>query len=402
LTDPTLEMAAKTPDLADRASSPVRTIPGDPTEPQQGLALCLSGGGYRAMLFHLGVLWRLNEAGVLPKLDRVSSVSGGSITAGVLALHWEQLEFDDTGRANAFGSKIVDEIRRFASVTVDVGAVLTGVALPFVSVSDRVIRAYRRELFGKSILQDLPDKPTFVFNATNLESGVLFRFSKPYLADYRVGRVMEPDLPVAVAVAASSAFPPILSPCTIDLSKEEWRTDPGNDLVGLEFRDELTLTDGGVYDNLGIETAWKRYRTILVSDGGGHLVPDPDPAHDWPEQMVRVLKVIDNQVRALRKRQIIEAFKSSPGEADHRDGVYVGIRSHVADYRLEDAMPADPKITDELAGLPTRLAAISETQQQRLINWGYTICDTGLRKHVMPQLQRGQLPYPADPPTIDI
>jgi NTE family protein len=210
-------MAAKTPDLADRASSPVRTIPGDPTEPQQSLALCLSGGGYRAMLFHLGVLWRLNEAGVLPKLDRVSSVSGGSITAGVLALHWEQLEVDDTGRANAFGSKIVDEIRRFASVTVDVGAVLTGVALPFVSVSER---AYRRELFGKSILQDLPDKPTFVFNATNLESGVLFRFSKPYLADYRVGRVMDPDLPMAVAVAASSAFPPILSPCTLILARK--------------------------------------------------------------------------------------------------------------------------------------------------------------------------------------
>ena len=51
-------------------------------------------------------------------------------------------------------------------------------------------------------------------------------------------------------------------------------------------------------------------------------------------------------------------------------------------------MPADPKITDELAGLPTRLAAISDTQQQRLINWGYTICDAGLRKHVMPELQR--------------
>jgi len=106
LTDPTLEMAAKTPDLADRASSPVRTIPGDPTEPSQGLALCLSGGGYRAMLFHLGVLWRLNEAGVLPKLDRVSTVSGGSITAGVLALNWEQLEFDDNGRANVFDSEI--------------------------------------------------------------------------------------------------------------------------------------------------------------------------------------------------------------------------------------------------------------------------------------------------------
>jgi NTE family protein len=392
-----LRMAAKTPDLADRASSPVRTIPGDPAQPSQGLALCLSGGGYRAMLFHLGVLWRLNEAGVLPRLDRVSSVSGGSITAGVLALHWAQLEFDDTGRANAFRSKIVDEIRKFASVTVDIGAVLTGVALPFVSVSERVVRAYRRELFGKSILRDLPDKPTFVFNATNLESGVLFRFSKPYLADYRVGRVMEPDLPIAVAIAASSAFPPILSPCKVDLSQEAWRTDPGNDLVGAEYRDELTLTDGGVYDNLGIETAWKRYRTILVSDGGGHLVPDPDPADNWGEQMVRVLKAIDNQVRALRKRQIIAAFKSSPAEADHRDGVYVGIRSNVADYGLDDAMPADPEITDELAGLPTRLAAVSDTQQQRLINWGYTICDTGLRKHVMPELRPGQLPYPADP-----
>jgi NTE family protein len=55
-------------------------------------------------------------------------------------------------------------------------------------------------------------------------------------------------------------------------------------------------------------------------------------------------------------------------------------------------MPADPKITDELAGLPTRQAAISDTQQQRLINWGYTICGTGLHKHVMPELQRGNCP----------
>ena len=44
---------------------------------EEGLALCLSGGGYRAMLFHLGTLWRLNELGYLPKLDRISSVSGG-------------------------------------------------------------------------------------------------------------------------------------------------------------------------------------------------------------------------------------------------------------------------------------------------------------------------------------
>src|SRR6188472_1791898 len=56
-----------------------------------GIALCLSGGGYRAMLFHLGSLWRLNEMSYLPKLDQVSSVSGGSITAGTLALAWKDL-----------------------------------------------------------------------------------------------------------------------------------------------------------------------------------------------------------------------------------------------------------------------------------------------------------------------
>ena len=79
--------------------SPVRWIPTDPPdeEPEPGLALCLSGGGYRAMLFHLGALWRLNNAGYLSRLDRISSVSGGSITAGMLGFAWSRLAFDEKG-----------------------------------------------------------------------------------------------------------------------------------------------------------------------------------------------------------------------------------------------------------------------------------------------------------------
>ena len=62
--------------------SPVEAVDtGKPERVEPGVALCLSGGGYRAMLFHLGAIWRLNELGRLPTLDRVSSVSGGSITA---------------------------------------------------------------------------------------------------------------------------------------------------------------------------------------------------------------------------------------------------------------------------------------------------------------------------------
>src|SRR5919112_5541361 len=74
----------------------------EPRSPTAGVALCLSGGGYRAMLFHLGTLWRLNEAGYLPKLDWVSSVSGGSITAGVLGAAWTKLDFDDAGVGRRF------------------------------------------------------------------------------------------------------------------------------------------------------------------------------------------------------------------------------------------------------------------------------------------------------------
>jgi NTE family protein len=70
------------------ARAPVTFIPSDtPGQgPEDGVALCLSGGGYRAMLFHVGALWRINELGLLPRLARISSVSAGSIVAGLLGL----------------------------------------------------------------------------------------------------------------------------------------------------------------------------------------------------------------------------------------------------------------------------------------------------------------------------
>src|SRR5690349_20178614 len=89
------------------------------TPPTQGIALCLSGGGYRAMLFHLGALYRLNELGLLPRLNQVSSVSGGSITAGVLGNAWSRLEFDHSGKSRRFNAEVVDPVRRLASRTID-------------------------------------------------------------------------------------------------------------------------------------------------------------------------------------------------------------------------------------------------------------------------------------------
>jgi hypothetical protein len=93
-----------------------------------GIGLALSGGGYRATLFNLGSLWRLNDAGLLPKLARVTSVSGGSITAGVLALAWKDLAFDARGRAGNFGARVAAPLRAFCKQGVDLAAGLEAIA----------------------------------------------------------------------------------------------------------------------------------------------------------------------------------------------------------------------------------------------------------------------------------
>src|SRR3989454_4645091 len=152
-------------------------------EVAEGRALCLSGGGYRAMLFHLGALWRLNELGYLPKLARVSSVSGGSITAGVLAMNWKELRFDaKSGVGPGFTELVVTPVRRLASVTIDQWAIIGGIVTPGSTISDKGANAHREYLFGTTTLQDLPhDPPRFVFNPTNVQSGALWRVSGPPL-----------------------------------------------------------------------------------------------------------------------------------------------------------------------------------------------------------------------------
>ena len=197
------------------------------------------------------------------------------------------------------------------------------------------------------------DPPRFVINATNVQSGVLWRFSRPYMADYRVGMVKNPTTELAVAVAASSAFPPVLSPARLKLDAADY--DPPSGLVSEDLHREpyltdVVLTDGGVYDNLGLETAWKRYTTILVSDAGGKMQADPKPKSDWARHALRINDLIDNQVRSLRKRQVVGSF-----ETKLRQGTYWGIRSHVADYHLPDPLPCPPDKTQILGDTATRL-----------------------------------------------
>src|ERR1039458_7535858 len=258
-------------------SEPVYTISKDRSAapPRPGTGLCFSGGGYRAMVFHLGALIRLNEARILKKLKRISSVSGGSITAGVLGMKWNNLNFVEDFATN-LQTEVIAPVRKLADKTIDDGAVIGGILLPG-TISERIEKAYDEVLFQGKTLQDFPsdnegprfvlnstnvqtgalfrfskpfmadylvgmvptpkvtlakavaafrsEGPRFVLNSTNVQTGALFRFSKPFMADYLVGMVPTPKVTLAKAVAASSAFPPVLSPCMLSVDPADFIQD---------------------------------------------------------------------------------------------------------------------------------------------------------------------------------
>jgi NTE family protein len=117
-----------------------------------------------------------------------------------------------------------------------------------------------------------------------------------------------------------------------------------------DYLSKMYLTDGGVYDNLGLEAIWDNYKTVLVSDAGAPLEHETRPSSIWHKQLLRALGIITEQTRALRKRKLIEDFIR--GE---RKGTYWGIMTHINDYKLGDAIVLDNKLTGSLYKMRTRL-----------------------------------------------
>jgi NTE family protein len=373
--------------------------------------LALSGGGYRAALFHLGSLWRLNELGQLKNLAEVTSVSGGSITAAYLGLRWQDLKFEDNGVANNYIQQIIPPVRALCSKTIDFAPVLAGLIDPFFRPVEHVAASYRKALFGNSTLQDLPsdDKgPRFTIYATNFQTGADVRFSKPYLADYHLGRIDSPQIQLAVAVAASCAIPPILCPMIIKFNPsawKDWENGTGNGDINPELKQKLRsalyLTDGGVYDNLGLERIWDRYATVLVSDAGAPFLLSTGILGFRFNQITRAMRavsIVTDQTRALRKRWLIEDMQNNRVK-----GTYWGVTTHIRDYQLEKHGCAPPLLDDNpmtrsLSLVRTRLNHFTDEEQERLINWGYALTDAAMRRHVLDKNTKpGKLPYPVDP-----
>ncbi|MEZ5360238.1 MAG: patatin-like phospholipase family protein [Candidatus Zixiibacteriota bacterium] len=352
------------------------------------IGLALSGGGFRATLFHVGSIMRINELGLLRGINEITSVSGGSILSAYLGLKWNALEFNDQNVAANYDSVIVEPVRKFCSRTIDVGTILGGIINPFRRPSELLINKYRKHLFGNATLQDLPGTegtPKFTIYSTSMQSGASVRFTRGYLGEYHLGIIKSPKIPLAVAVAASSAFPPPLCPVKLKVDPGAWIKSDIADYFDDEYlKSTMWLVDGGVYDNLGLTRLVRMCDTIFVSDAGAPFSPDRKMlASRWSQIMrtKRTLDIMSEQVRALRMVSLIADYADKV-----KKGAYWGIGTNIDEYplaknNLSPALATYNATTQAIARIRTRLNKFNEDEQGKLINWGYCLTDAALRSY---------------------
>ncbi len=347
---------------------------------RSGMGLCLSGGGFRAALFHLGALRRLNELGILSKMDTISSVSGGSIISGHLAARMKP--WPNSGQE--FGnweSAIADPFHEFVSLDIRTGPVRKRL-LPWnwfrTATQVQSLAACYQEYLIKLRLDQLPERPRFIFCATDLVFGVNWIFERERVGDYQAGYLNPaPSWPVADAVAASSCFPPVFGPWIPPIKP--------NQLSGGKYpagprRDELVasirLSDGGVYDNMGTEPVWKDHKVVVVSDGGA---PFRFKASKTPARRIgRYLSIVGNQSSALRKRWLIANFKSCIMK-----GTYWGIASDTGSYPEKAADGYSKGLAEEyIARIRTDLDCFNEAERAVLENHGYLLADAAATSYL--------------------
>ncbi len=359
---------------------------------RHGVALALSGGGFRAALFHLGALRRLNELGVLSQVETVSSVSGGSIVAAFLADRLAPWPAEGE-TAPRFVEQVVAPVKRFTASNIRTGPVLRRL-LPWnwlrrQTAVQALVSRYRRDVSGRTLSQ-LPQQPRFVFCATDLSYAVNWTFERERSGDYQVGYVRNPSWPLATAVAASSCFPPVFAP--LKLGIEPSQLTGGRAPAG-KTRDDivrrLSLSDGGVYDNMGLEPVWKDHRVLLVSDGGATFDAGPDRGVFW--QLQRYTAVIGEQAGAIRKRWLIAGFIDGDMQ-----GTYWGIGSTASHYGQEGGY-SESLVDAVVSEVRTDLDAFSEAEQAVLENHGYIMAQAAVQRHASQLIRRQapfQVPYP--------
>lgn len=360
-----------------------------PERRRQGIGLCLSGGGFRATLFHLGALRRLNELGILHRVRTISSVSGGSLMALVLADAIRKLGGALTGPFPDFDKQVAKPTDELTASNFR-GRMLRRRLNPINWIRGREIVDHMASLLEKETsklrLGELPNAPNFVFCATDMAFGVNWVFERDRMGDYQLGYHAPPpdDYPAGRAAAASACFPPLFNPLRTDFRARDFKNGKCADT---KLREKciggLRLTDGGNYDNMGLEPVWKRHEIVLVSDGGGPFEFTPDRGLKW--RIFRYADIVQNQARALRRRWLIASFTTTDPETGRAvmDGTYWAVSSSRSRYIPSDSQGYSKALArDLIANIRTDLDTFSDGERAVLENHGYFLADVAVRRHV--------------------
>ncbi|PYE30632.1 NTE family protein [Rhizobium sp. PP-WC-1G-195] len=289
------------------------------------LGLALSGGGFRAAAFHLGCFTALKEVGLLYKLDLLTCVSGGSIAGGFLVANWSS-------------NSVLEDFRTYLSTqSIAVSSVVGGLFSPFETRLEKLAQAYDRDLFHEKTLGSLAGGPRIYFNATNLATGNMFFFvagksvaegvsSEAEMGDHDTGTTLAEQFPISHAVAASSAFPPVFPPLRLDA-----------DVYPSAATEYVTLTDGGVYDNLGVNPLLRYKRNPLdyciVSDGGKPFEVTSEPTESGAVVLKEAINILMEQVRGLQFARLQFAYEAKKGPKP----LWFSINSEEGEERVGDA-----------------------------------------------------------------
>lgn len=307
------------------------------------IGLCLSGGGFRAAFYALGCLRYIAEAGLLPRVGAISAVSGGAIAAAAVADRYDAFDARG-GDAAAFLSEIDAPFRSCVTTRNIRNEWLVRSGAGLLTGRDRggvLAETLARHLYTRTRIADLPPGPQVIITSTDLATGRAFRVSRDFIGSFEFGYVEPPpaSLSLGVAVAASAAVPVFFPPVHV-------RTD------GFALRDappQLSLVDGGVYDNQGLEwfQGWGSGRPasavecdfFLVVNASGRLRPNAR-TYGSLRGALRSREVQYAQTINLRTRWFVEQLING-----HREGAYLGIVADPRRYVLPDnTTPIDPEL----------------------------------------------------------
>jgi predicted acylesterase/phospholipase RssA len=368
LADAIVTKAAPAAPQFERPAQASRESP--PANPER-IALCLSGGGFRAAFFHFGVFALLKQTGYLGQVVGVYGVSGGSIAAAVLAMNWQ---------ASCSNDGLTTVLTRLLSLTRgDLrGRILR--RMVWRSTVQYLGNFYARVGgLGDKELKDLPAKPEFVFLGTSMKSGRMVAFHRGGFWD---GETQYPcvDLKISQAVAASSAFPALFPPLMLTEQMLRAAPDPSGG-VG-------PITDGGVFDNLGVvklladaqDRADHNWCTLaIVSDASAPFEPSGDEPYAWLRgRAARAFDLLMNRVgelerygrSALADEDSLRTLEMKIIDIVEETDVKAGSAFRVQDRRMQKTV----------SQIRTDLDVFSDQEVGALIRHGYEVALAQLRR----------------------